>query len=52
VHPLRGEFNGLHIVAMRMKNPPQSGKLVLHDCIEPLNLTIIDATALQRLQMT
>ncbi len=33
---------------MRMKNPPHPGKLVLHDCIEPLGLTITDAaTALK-----
>ncbi len=30
-----------------MKNPPHPGSLVLHDCIEPLGLTITDtATAL------
>lgn len=28
---------------MRMKNPPHPGKVVLHDCIEPLGLTITDA---------
>lgn len=26
-----------------MKNPPHPGKVVLHDCIEPLGLTITDA---------
>jgi addiction module HigA family antidote len=30
---------------MRMKNPPHPGKLVLHDCIEPLGLTITEAAA-------
>ncbi len=30
---------------MRMKNPPHPGKLVLHDCIEPLGLTITAAAA-------
>jgi len=30
---------------MRMKNPPHPGNLVLHDCIEPLGLTITDAAA-------
>ena len=28
-----------------MKNPPHPGSLVLHDCIEPLGLTITDAAA-------
>jgi addiction module HigA family antidote len=28
-----------------MKNPPHPGSLVLHDCIEPLRLTITDAAA-------
>ena len=28
---------------MPMKNPPHPGSLVLHDCIEPLGLTITDA---------
>lgn len=28
---------------MRMKNPPHPGKVVLHDCIEPLGLTITAA---------
>ncbi len=27
---------------MPMKNPPHPGSLVLHDCIEPLGLTITD----------
>lgn len=32
---------------MPMKNPPHPGLLVLHDCIEPLGMTITDtATAL------
>jgi addiction module HigA family antidote len=26
-----------------MKNPPHPGSVVLHDCIEPLGLTITDA---------
>jgi antitoxin HigA-1 len=30
---------------MRMKNPPHPGNVVLHDCIEPLGLTITDAAA-------
>lgn len=30
---------------MRMKNPPHPGTVVLHDCIEPLGLTITDAAA-------
>ena len=30
---------------MRMKNPPHPGAVVLHDCIEPLGLTITDAAA-------
>ncbi|MDH4099336.1 MAG: HigA family addiction module antitoxin [Nitrospirota bacterium] len=30
---------------MRMKNPPHPGSIVLHDCIEPLGLTITDAAA-------
>ena len=30
---------------MPMKNPPHPGSLVLHDCIEPLGLTITDAAA-------
>ena len=30
---------------MRMKNPPHPGKVVLHDCIEPLGLTITEAAA-------
>lgn len=30
---------------MRMKNPPHPGRVVLHDCIEPLGLTITDAAA-------
>ena len=28
-----------------MKNPPRPGSLVLHDCIEPLGVTITDAAA-------
>ena len=28
---------------MPMKNPPHPGKSVLHDCIEPLGLSITDA---------
>ena len=28
---------------MTMKNPPHPGLVVLHDCIEPLGLTITDA---------
>ena len=28
-----------------MKNPPHPGKAVLHDCIEPLGLSITDAAA-------
>lgn len=35
---------------MRMKNPPHPGKVVLHDCIEPLGLTITDSAA--RLHVT
>ncbi len=30
---------------MPMKNPPHPGSLVLHDCIEPLGLTITAAAA-------
>ena len=30
---------------MPMKNPPHPGSVVLHDCIEPLGLTITDAAA-------
>jgi addiction module HigA family antidote len=30
---------------MPMKNPPHPGRIVLHDCIEPLGLTITDAAA-------
>ena len=30
---------------MPMKNPPHRGKAVLHDCIEPLGLSITDAAA-------
>lgn len=30
---------------MPMKNPPHPGAFVLHQCIEPLNLTITDAAA-------
>ena len=28
-----------------MKNPPHPGTVVLHDCVEPLDLTITDAAA-------
>jgi addiction module HigA family antidote len=31
--------------AMPMKNPPHPRSVVLHDCIEPLGLTITDAAA-------
>lgn len=30
---------------MGMKNPPHPGSVVLHDCIEPLGLTITEAAA-------
>jgi antitoxin HigA-1 len=30
---------------MRMKLPPHPGSIVLHDCIEPLGLTITQAAA-------
>lgn len=30
---------------MPMKNPPHPGKAILHDCIEPLGLSITDAAA-------
>jgi len=30
---------------MPMKNPPHPGSVVLHDCIEPLGLTITDAAS-------
>ena len=30
---------------MAMKNPPHPGATVLHDCIEPLGLTITNAAA-------
>ena len=30
---------------MRMKNPPHPGSVVLHDCIEPLGLSITEAAA-------
>lgn len=30
---------------MPMKNPPHPGTVVLHDCVEPLDLTITDAAA-------
>jgi antitoxin HigA-1 len=30
---------------MVMKNPPHPGTVVLHECIEPLNLTITQAAA-------
>jgi antitoxin HigA-1 len=31
--------------SMPLKNPPHPGSVVLHDCIEPLGLTITDAAA-------
>lgn len=31
---------------MLMKNPPHPGAIVLHDCIEPLGLTIAEAAAI------
>ncbi len=37
---------------MRMKNPPHPGKLVLHDCIEPLGLTITAAAAALKVTRT
>jgi len=30
---------------MPMKNPPHPGVVVLHDCIEPLGLTVTEAAA-------
>jgi antitoxin HigA-1 len=30
---------------MAMKNPPHPGAIVLHDCIEPLGISIPDAAA-------
>ena len=30
---------------MPMKNPPHPGAVILHDCIEPLGITITDAAA-------
>jgi antitoxin HigA-1 len=30
---------------MSMKNPPHPGAIVLHDCIEPLGISITDAAA-------
>ena len=30
---------------MPMKNPPHPGVIVLHDCIEPLGISITDAAA-------
>lgn len=30
---------------MPMKNPPHPGTIVLHDCIEPLGMTITDTAA-------
>ncbi|MFN0190384.1 MAG: HigA family addiction module antitoxin [Aestuariivirga sp.] len=30
---------------MPMKNPPHPGAVVMHDCIEPLGLSITDAAA-------
>ena len=30
---------------MKMKNPPHPGSVVLHDCIDPLGLSITDAAA-------
>ncbi len=37
---------------MRMKNPPHPGLLVLHDCIEPLGLTITAAAAALKVTRT
>ena len=37
---------------MRMKNPPHPGAVVLHDCIEPLGLTITAAAAALRVTRT
>ena len=37
---------------MTMKNPPHPGKIVLHDCIEPLGLTITDAAAALKVTRT
>jgi addiction module HigA family antidote len=37
---------------MRMKNPPHPGAVVLHDCIEPLGLTITDAAAALKVTRT
>ncbi|MBL9095682.1 MAG: HigA family addiction module antidote protein [Alphaproteobacteria bacterium] len=37
---------------MRMKNPPHPGQVVLHDCIEPLGLTITAAAAALRVTRT
>ena len=37
---------------MRMKKPPHPGKLVLHDCIEPLGLTITAAAAALKVTRT
>jgi antitoxin HigA-1 len=33
------------ILNRNIKNPPHPGTVVLHDCIEPLGLTITDAAA-------
>ena len=30
---------------MPMKNPPHPGAIILHDCIEPLGISITDAAA-------
>jgi addiction module HigA family antidote len=37
---------------MRMKNPPHPGLVVLHDCIEPLGLTITAAAAALKVTRT
>lgn len=37
---------------MRMKNPPHPGQVVLHDCIEPLGLTITAAAAALKVTRT
>ncbi len=37
---------------MTIKNPPHPGKLVLHDCIEPLGLTITAAAMALRVTRT
>lgn len=37
---------------MRMKSPPHPGRVVLHDCIEPLGLTITAAAAALKVTRT